>query len=449
MLQKEKVNILLDATYGSSSKGQVVTAIADKYRPEILMANHSTSASHTVMDRETKEEFVFKALPSASFLNKIRSDYEPLVVMSPSSGFQIDQLIKEAKYCNLKKSQIIIPSRAVVITSEHQKMEAGTNGTLHLGSTMSGQSYAFSEKMTRQPNTKLAKDYPELAEYAIVLPDTEYFPAFLAELVKGNTILAEMPQGFPLSIDYGPEYPYSTFRNISPSQFLADVGLHTDYLGSVIANVRSMPIRVSNRFRNNSMDDVTLELSDGVTVKPSEIGADYSDINAIAYDVNFKNKPRYFGRYLITHIDGMTGTSGPFEPDMHETSWRNLSEKLTKMSGKDVNVKEITTLTKLNRRICEVEGSISKDLMYKTMITVKPTHVSFTFLNYIDSNVTDKTDWLGISTPVIKEWLTRAEDQLGEVGDAAQMEPPQICAVQSGPYLDNVLFTEGKAPWRQ
>lgn len=441
MLQKGKVNVLLDQFYGSSAKGQVITAIADKYRPKILMANHSTSASHTVIEGEN--EFVFKALPTASFLNKVRPDYKPIIALSPSSGFELNQILKEIEYCGLTKDQVIIHPRAVVITEEHRQKEAGENGTLHLGSTMSGQSYAFSEKMTRQKGAKLAKDYPELAAVATIIEDEEYFPFTLSKyLDQGETILFEMPQGFPLSIDHGPKFPYSTFRNITPTQAIADIGLNHNYLGSVIANIRSLPIRVSNRYKGNTMEHVTLNVVDGsgtLEIKPEDIGMDYSDVNAITYDVNYKNIPRSFNGKTITKVNGVVGTSGPFESDMTEISWRELSAQLTEKAGKETKVKEITTLTKLNRRIAKTtNGSISKNMLEKSKVTLAPTHFAVTFLNYIDPTVegaTTKADFEG--SEIISKWIAQANLDIREVFGN---EAPEIAILQAGKELKNVVL---------
>lgn len=442
MLQKGKVNVLLDQFYGSSAKGQVITAIADKHRPEILMANHSTSASHTVIEGDV--EFVFKALPTASILNKIRPGYKPLIVLSPSSGFELYQILKEIEYCGLAKEQVIIHPRAVVITEEHRLKEAGENGTLHLGSTMSGQSYAFSEKMTRQPNAKLAKDYTELQEVATIPSDESYFPELLASrLDKGETILFEMPQGFPLSIDHGPKFPYSTFRNITPTQAIADIGLNHNYLGSVIANIRSLPIRVSNRYIDNNIDNVSLRVTtakgEDKWVTPAEIGMDYSDVNAITYDVNFLNKEREFSGYIIHKIAGVVGTSGPFEADMQEISWRQLSDELTAKAGKETKVKEITTLTKLNRRIARpVTGSISKEMLRKSKITLAPTHFSVTFLNYIDPTVEGATTEAEFAkSETLGKWL---QDARADIEAVFGKNAPPISVLQAGKELKNVVI---------
>jgi hypothetical protein len=441
MLQKGKVNFLLDQFYGSSAKGQVVTAIADKYRPEILIANHSTSASHTVI--EGKEEFIFKALPTASFLNRVRKDYKPLVVLSSDTGFELNQLLKEIEYCGLAKEQVIIHPRAAVITQDHKDKEAGENGTLHLGSTMSGQSYAFSEKMTRQKGVRLAKDYPELREVATIIEDTDYYPFYLSRILDaGGTALMELPQGFPLSLNHGPQFPYSTFRDITPDNAISFLGLNaTDYRGSVIANVRALPIRVSNRYEGNTMDNVTLLLNDGTEVKPSDIEMDYSDVNAITYDVNYKGTPRSFGRHIITRVNGVVGTSGPFEDDMQEISWRELSNELTFKAGKETRVKEITTLTKLNRRIAKSKnGSISKSMLQKSKVSVGPTHFSITFLNYVDPTIEGATtmEQILVDSKEVAQWLLQAQKDIIQVFG----KNVPIIALQAGKELSNVVLIE-------
>jgi len=459
ILVEGKINILLDHLYGSSAKGQVCAAIADKERPSILIANHSTSASHTVMEGD--EEFVFKALPSATFLCKTRDDYNPSIFMAASSGFEIDQVIKEMKWINNPEIKVYVHPYAVIVLQEHKNLEAGLNrdgsssdnsGTLHLGSTMSGQSYAFADKMTRRSPSSLAKDYAEeLYKHNIIVMATPW--AFqlqlLSELAKDDaTALAEMPQGFPLSIDHGPEFPYSTFRNITPMQLLADLGLNEAYLGSVIGNIRSLPIRVSNRFVGNNMDNVMLfakfdaenKMSESSWNTPEQLGMTYSDVNAITYDLLMGNEKR-FKNWIITDIKGVTGTSGPFEEDMEEISWRELSDHLTSIAGKDVNVEEITTLTKLNRRIAKIadERSLSIDMLMKFMVAVNPTHLSITFLNYIDPNLEGATSIEEINkSEIFNDWSIRAIEDLREAYNGEVF--PKITALQTGKYLENVIF---------
>ena len=455
MLQKGKVNIVLDLYYGSSGKGQICAKLADEFKPEILIANHSTSASHTVIEDE--HNFVFKALPSASFLCKVRPEYKPTILLASSSGFEIEQLYKEVEYTGTQGFVYIHPT-AVIIEQKHKNLEAGLNedgtskdgenGTIHLGSTMSGQSYAFADKLTRKKGYKLAKDYAdEFAGRGIIVVSSSWaFQKQLNELLSsGATALAEMPQGFPLSIDHGPEYPYSTFRNVTPVQLMADLGLNQYMIGAVVANVRSLPIRVSNRFINNDMSQVKLTVQTDPTSKvagiktPEECGLSYSDVNSVAYDVSL-GKTMKVGKWYISNIEGMLGVSGPFESDMEEVSWRDLSAELTEKAGKDINIEEITTLTKLHRRVAKIKngGSISVSMLEKAIVTFAPTHLSLTFLNYIDPNIV--CDETFEHSTIIQDWFMSALDDIAEAVEQANTSAPipQISIVQYRPELKHV-----------
>ena len=455
MLQKGKVNIVLDLYYGSSGKGQICAKLADEFRPEILIANHSTSASHTVIEDE--HEFVFKALPSASFLCKVRPEYKPTILLASSSGFEIKQLYKEVEYTQTQGFVYIHPL-AVIIEQKHKNLEAGLNedgtakdgnqGTIHLGSTMSGQSYAFADKMTRKKEYKLAKDYAdEFAQKGIIVIGSswDFQEQLNALLSSGASALAEMPQGFPLSLDHGSEYPYSTFRNVTPVQLMADLGLNQYMTGAIIANVRSLPIRVSNRFINDDMSQVKLTVQTDLNseeagvMTPEQAGLSYSDVNSVAYDVSL-GKTMKVGKWYISNIEGMLGVSGPFESDMEEVSWRDLSTELTGKAGKDVNIEEITTLTKLHRRVAKIKdgGSISASMLKKAIVTFAPTHLSMTFLNYIDPNIVCEETFEKSS--IIQDWFMSALDDIADAVEQANTSAPlpQIAVVQYGPTLKDV-----------
>lgn len=440
-LDQGKVNFLLDITYGSSSKAQVVTAIADRFRPEILMCTHNVSSSHTATEGD--QEFVFKILPSASFLCRVRDDYYPTIIIAPSAGFEIEQLRKEIEYTGIPKERVIISARAVVIKPFHKSAEAKAMGLEnHLGSTLSGQSAAVNEKAARSSTIKLAKDYPELAEIAHVVDYPEYSSKLAEALDSGLTALCELPQGFPLSIDYSIEYPYNTYRNVSPAQAMSDFGLSPKrYLGKVTGNIRVYPIRVSNRFKDDDISKVTLDVTypndSEKTVRSSakELGMSYSDVNAIVEKVEYNGESVVpFGfDFKVLAIQGVVGTSGTFETDMTEISWRNLSDRI------GATVEEITTLTKLNRRIAIPDRATSVELLKKAKITIDPDYLSFTFMNYHIpelENCTDPTE--ALMNDDLQKWGEELEDCLDEAG----MLDVDVPIVQTGRDLSNVLFMD-------
>ncbi len=384
MLEKGKINFLLDLSYGSSSKAQICTKVALEERPHFLMASHGPSSSHTVIDEENGIDYVFKVLPSATSVYKMKNGYKPIIVLSPSSGFYVDQLIKELDDFGVPKENIIVPYRAYVVEEKHQQMELEKmGGKNHLGSTVSGQSAAYCAKVARSKDSKLAGEVEELKSRVTVMDYDEYTDYLKYHLDNNYTIFCELPQGFPLSLHYSIEPRKSTYRDVNPMEVMSAIGLNHTYLGKIIGNIRMYPIRVSNRFTDNDINNVVVEAEiDGkiVTDKAVNLGLNYDDINAIAQRVSDGEETEVIGLETVKInkiISGLEGTSGSFEDDLVEVSWSWLSNKL----GEDVA--ELTTLTKLPRRIAIPKNSvISTELIRKSIKTIKPDYISMTFLNY-------------------------------------------------------------------
>lgn len=394
VLKSGKINFLFDIGAGSSGKGQIASAIALREKPTVLISNSATSASHTFTG--FGESFVFKVLPVASALNRFIDDYNPFVFIAPSAGFEIEQLRKEIEWCKLPKDRVIVSARAFVVEEEHkirenQKANCGklmNGGITHLGSTSSGQSAGFYDKISRDKCYRWAGEREEIKEFATVVDYPDFTLLIKSFLDCGAEALYEMPQGFMLSIDYSPEMKKSTFRNINPLQALSDIGLNHTYIGSIIGNLRVYPIRVSNRFIDNSMENVKIKvrLNNGETkiIKLVELGLTYGDINSIAYDVMERKtpiKPYGFDFEVINIVEGYVGSSGAFMPDEREVSWREIADDI----GVDVNeLLEQTTLTKLPRRIAKPIDNkpFSEELILRAMITTGFDVLSITFLNY-------------------------------------------------------------------
>lgn len=219
-MQKGKFNIVTDGCWGSCGKGLITTAIADKYRPEIISTTNMANAGHTAVDNDGKK-FVAKAVPSAAVLTKWRDDYQPQIVIGSTAAFTVEQLQTEIQQTGINHS-LTIHDRAGVITTEHKQREADLkSGTKHVASTMQGCGAFLADKVMRRPGLKLARDYMELAGYKpdslpkkLVGPPGEAFndlslPIMLDRLMQVYdwTILHEGAQGFSLDINHGSHYP--------------------------------------------------------------------------------------------------------------------------------------------------------------------------------------------------------------------------------------------------
>ena len=64
-----KFNVVTDGAWGSCGKGLIATALADKYRPDIISTTNMANAGHTAVN-ENGEAFIAKAIPSGAALNK-------------------------------------------------------------------------------------------------------------------------------------------------------------------------------------------------------------------------------------------------------------------------------------------------------------------------------------------------------------------------------------------
>ena len=139
-----------------------------------------------------------------------------------------------------------------------------------------------------------------------------------AFLSKGGTILYEMGQGFDLCLEHGVDPIYCTSRNCTPMQALADMGVPAKFLGDVYAVIRPYPIRVNNR----------------------------------------------------------DGSSGPYPSK--EITWEEVKRRCG--APEEVDITELTTTTKLKRRVFE----FSWPQIQRMVDVCDPTYFCLQFANYID-----------------------------------------------------------------
>lgn len=138
-------------------------------------------------------------------------------------------------------------------------------------------------------------------------------------LGAGLTAMLESTQGFDLDLEHGISPRYCTSKMINVSMCLAEAGISPRFLGHVYGVIRSYPIRVNNR----------------------------------------------------------EGTSGPYG-EAKELPWKEI----TRRSGCPHEIMEMTTTTKLPRRIFE----FSTHRFYRFCMVNRPDFLCLQFANYIDWN---------------------------------------------------------------
>lgn len=185
---------------------------------------------------------------------------------------------------------LIIHPHAVIRSEAHLEAE---KKFVRIGSTMKGSGAAIIQRIERDPENNPTAEASlsdwfkrEMEKFNVRLLVCRR--AYAAAIREANLIQIEGAQGFSLSIYHG-FYPYTTSRDVTPAQVLADTCIPASVGVEVYGTLRTLPIRVANRFDQDG---------------------------------------------------NMIGTSGGCYPDQRELSWEEAGLE-----------PELTTVTKLPRRL--------------------------------------------------------------------------------------------------
>lgn len=237
MIQKSKINIAIDGQWGSTGKGKLYGYLYNKYPYlNVAVCDFMPNAAHTYVDNNGKK-FVSKIMPIGSLFPQVK-----FVCIGPHAVFKESQLLKEyeevLKWRGSDFELAIHPLATVIddidLSNEQQSLT-------HISSTLQGGCSSVVRKMMRNSkNCNLAKNCKSLGRY---IQNTQRLVQHL--LWEGDTILCETAQGFDLGLNIG-QYPYTTSRDCLVGRLLDNAGGHPKTLGSIIASLRTFPIRVGN-----------------------------------------------------------------------------------------------------------------------------------------------------------------------------------------------------------
>ncbi len=350
----------------------------------------------------TTYKFVY--LPACSFLPNVK------VIIGGSAAFTVPDFLKEIKDWNLdgtgKDQRLFIHPTASVINDENIQFEEEHLGKI--GSTMTGGGAAKAAKLLRVEQATTADQIPELAPY---IANTHELA--IKWLQAGETGIAEICQGFDLSLDnicstkdgnIQKFWPYCTSRNINPGAFLGESFIPPKFMGSVILNMRTYPIRVGDASTGGSNNAIKfdngaeLPMKEGTTFKVSYQGG-------IVHTVDIEQMKDIVKKYndIMVEFEGsmrsvrgitFVGSSGPIYPDQEEVNWQYINEN----SGSPIDLTEKTSLTKRIRRV--FKPSITQ-LKNSTMCCM-PTHFTINFVNYLDYSIWGKSGKMRLSELIVK-----------------------------------------------
>ena len=276
--------LIIDLQYGSTGKGLLAGYLAQRERPDTVVAALGANAGHTYIGPDG-HVLVHRMLPIGVVSPALR-----LVLIGPGAVIDpvvlLDEIESRERFLAGRDEPVFIHENAAVITPLNREAERGWTA---IGSTQKGVGAAQQARIARSTNPdqmniarEALRTYPKL--HRLCVSATEY-----ARLLStAERLQIESAQGFGLSIYHG-FYPFTTSRDCTPMQVMADCGVPLAWPVNVVGCLRTYPIRVANRFA-----------ADGT----------------------------------------MVGTSGPCYPDQEEISWDELGIE-----------PELTTVTKLPRRV--------------------------------------------------------------------------------------------------
>lgn len=238
-----QVDLVMDFQYGSTGKGLIAGFLAKRGDYDTVICAFATNAGHSYIDKEEGIHMMTQQLPTAAVVSKTIKT----ILLGPGSLIHMATFMGEIDQnkARLEGKRIMIHPQAAVVEGYHAEQERDA-GMSRIGSTTKGVGAAMIERIQRRtdwPNTvgERWKNGP-FGKY--VVTEEEYREAILA----AENVLIEGAQGFSLSLYHG-QYPYTTSRDVTPWQILADCGVPYRWASyvHVIGTCRTYPIRVNNR----------------------------------------------------------------------------------------------------------------------------------------------------------------------------------------------------------
>lgn len=401
------LTICMDASAGSSGKGKIASFIAENADNWQFCCNaFSAQAGHwVVLNPETK--FFYQTFNSCAYLDQ----YEKMYI-GPGAAIELAALFREIEESNIDPRKIGIHPLSTIIQDKDAAFERGEvdldgnmvpahDGTMKTGSTCHGVGACRARRVLRRPDVLLSKDVPELKEF--ICDTTE---EIIARLDRGQAGLLEIAQGFQLSLMLPRMYPYCTSRNVTVAAGFDDMMLPINYAGNVILNCRTYPIRInSNKY---------LDAETGKHLIWEEI-----------------EEYREKGRLKI-----YKGDSGPGYDDQEEISW----ESLTELSGSPEPIIEMTSVTKLPRRVFTFsQDNLRQAIRYNR--TNRQSFISVNFANYVDNDMTGRSGEICFPaitgsnvTSKFRGWL---DDNIMPI---AQETNARMRFIGTGPLTDDMII---------
>lgn len=236
MVNKNVISVI-DGEAGSCGKGKLIGELATDRSVCVgaAVTNCMPNAGHTFVS-ENGKKLVFRNIP----VSAVNPNTE--LFIGPGSAIDMNVFIKE--YESLKdvigNRKIYVHEMVPLIDERHIRYE---KENIKSGSTCKGCGAVLKDKVMRDPHLEFFKGYKN----AIRLSNDDWLNELFGYLDKTREyVILEIAQGCDLSLNFSGNYPYVTSRNVSTTQMLADSGIPATSLLGTLMVIRPFPIRISN-----------------------------------------------------------------------------------------------------------------------------------------------------------------------------------------------------------
>lgn len=240
---------VVDGQFGSTGKGLASGLLAELFHDQVdlVTSNAGPNSGHTSYLRrwvkgmpDEVEKIVLQQLPTFGVIaRKLGSN--PHIHLNAGAIIASDTIASEMDKHEIWDNISVHPNAAMV-TNGHMQLEKETLVGA-VGSTGKGTGAALASKVMRDPKATVRGWYDAQPE-----GPRQYSPFGIATVDKPMDtmrIFMEISQGFSLSLNASPFYPYTTSRDCTIAQGLSDAGIHPFDFDDCMMVVRTFPIRVA------------------------------------------------------------------------------------------------------------------------------------------------------------------------------------------------------------
>ena len=373
-----KLTSILDCSSGSSGKSKIGSFICEYANNwQFACCTFAPNAGHTVV-LDDGSTYFYQTFNSCAY----KPDRYEKLYIAPGAIIELPAFWRELEINKIPHHKIGISPLASILQNIDGDFEKGLcdfdgnykqqeiGGYLaKTGTTAHGCGANRARRVLRRPEAKYAKDIPNLKRFICDVPGE-----IMTRLDAGQSGLLEIAQGFQLSYLLPEFAPFTTSRNCTVAAALDDLMVPPIYAGNVILNTRTFPIRINN--------NKYVENSTGRHLTWAEMQQMASN------------------DYTV-----VKGNSGPWYSDQEEITW----DQLTKDSGSPESIIEMTSVTKLPRRIATYsQQNISHAIKHNR--TGHEIFLSLNFANYVDYEITGKRavcteNHIKNISPKLDKWL--------------------------------------------